>query len=111
MNTRRKPKTIKLAVGERIVAVIPEWCAGPGWSNAPTWVYIATNDGRLRQECIQPEERTPELHTLFAAGNAMCNALAAAVPSVRTKVKKAPWTPRELPPDAPLFAPLLKSGD
>lgn len=85
-----KPKTIKLQDGERIIAVIPERCSGPGWSNAPTWVYIATADGRLRQECIQPGERTPELHTLFAAGEAMCNALMAAVPSRRLRPAKQP---------------------
>ena len=77
-----KPKVIKLNYGERIIAVVPERCAGPGWSNAPTWVYIATNDGRLREECIQPEERTPELHTLFLVGKAICNALVAAVPTL-----------------------------
>lgn len=81
----KKPRTIKLAYGERIVAVVPERCNGPGWSNSPAWVYIATNDGRLREECIQPDERTLELQTLFAAGCAMCNALSAAVPSVKSK--------------------------
>lgn len=81
----KKPKTIKLNHGERVVAVVPERCAGPGWSNSPTWVFVATNDGRLREECIQSDERTPELHTLFAAGEAMCNALAAAVPTRKTK--------------------------
>ena len=78
--TKMKPKTIKLSHGERIVAVVPDRCSGPGWSNAPVWVFIATNDGRLREECIQPEERTSEMHTLFCAGEAMCKALLSAVP-------------------------------
>jgi hypothetical protein len=80
-----KVRTIKLEFGERIVAVVPERCSGPGWGNAPTWVFIATNDGRLREECIQPDERTPELHALFSAGEAMCNALTAAVPVKKGK--------------------------
>jgi hypothetical protein len=80
-----KPTTIKLARGERIIAVVPERCNGPGWSNSPAWVYIATNDGRLREECIQPEERTPELHTLFSIGETVCNALKAAVPVKKEK--------------------------
>lgn len=80
-----KPKTIKLNYGERVVAVVPELCHGPGWSNSPTWVFIATNDGRLRRECIQPDERTLELHTLFAAGEAMCNALILAVPTLKAE--------------------------
>jgi hypothetical protein len=75
-----KPKKIKLERGERIIAVVPELAAGPGWSNAPTWVYIKRNDGTLREECIQPEERTPELHALFSPGCAMCGALLFAVP-------------------------------
>lgn len=76
----KKPKTIKLHEGERVVAVVPERCAGPGWSNTPVWVYIATNDGRLREECIQPDERTPAMHALFHAGEAMMAALMLAVP-------------------------------
>ena len=80
-------RTIKLAHGERVVAVVPERCSGPGWTNLPTWVYIGTNDGRLRQECIQPEERSPALHTLFHSGEAMCNALIDAVPVKRERKK------------------------
>lgn len=80
-----KAKTIKLKHGERILAVVPERCSGPGWHNAPTWVFIATNDGRLREECIQPNERTPELQALFHAGEAMCAALFGAVPVRREK--------------------------
>lgn len=82
-NAGRQKRPLELLVGhgERVIAVVPQRAAGPGWANAPTWVYIATNDGRLREECIQPEERTRDLHTLYAAGEAMCNALLAAVPT------------------------------
>ena len=80
-----KPKTIKLNYGERVIGVCPERCAGPGWSNAVVWVHIATNDGKLRTEDIQPEERTPAMHTLFAAGEAMAQALVDAVPVVKAK--------------------------
>ena len=80
-----KPKTIKLIHGERIVAVVPEYRYGPGWSDAPVWVYIATNHGRLRQERIQPNERTPQMHVLFRAGEAMCMALMEAVPQREIK--------------------------
>lgn len=87
-----KPKKIKLRRGERIVAVVPERFSGPGWGNAPVWVYIGTNDGRLIEECIQPGERTPEMYTLFAAGEAICKALVAAVPTKRDDSAK--WPPR-----------------
>lgn len=75
-----KPKTIKLGKHETIIAVVPVRCGGPGWSNAPTWVYIRTQDGGLRQECIQPTERSAALHHLFHAGEAMCNSLIASIP-------------------------------
>lgn len=80
-----KPKKIDLAYDERIIAVVPERCFGPGWNNSPAWVYITDSSSRLRTECIQPQERTPEMNTLFAAGEAMCNALIGAVPARRAK--------------------------
>lgn len=79
-------KVINLNYGERVIAVVPERCNGPGWSNSPVWVFIATNDGGLREECIQPEERTPELNALFHAGEAMCAALKDTIRIKRKKV-------------------------
>lgn len=84
-----KPKTIILAEGERIIAIVPEYRAGPGWSNTPTWVYIDGRDGKLREECIQPDERTPALYTLFSLGASMHCALMDAVP---VRIKKAAKT-------------------
>ena len=74
-------KKILLDRGERVIAVVPERASGLGWSNSPTWVYIATTDGRLRCECIQPHQRSKDLYTLYAAGEAMCAALKSAVPT------------------------------
>jgi len=76
-----QPKVIKLARGEHITAVVPEYCSGPGWSNAPVWVYISRANGSIYTECIQPEERTKAMHTLFAPGAAMHAALIRAVPT------------------------------
>ena len=65
---------------------MPERAYGPGWSNFPTWVYIANAaNGQLRCECIQPEERSRELHTLYVAGEAMCAALKSAVPTEKSE--------------------------
>ena len=75
-----KPKVIQLQSNERIVAVVPQACSGPGWANSPVWVYIATSDGKLREECIQPAEQTKEMHTLYGIGNAVCATLIKAVP-------------------------------
>ena len=80
-----KPKKIKLARGERVIAVIPEACFGPGWANCPTFVYIERNDKKLRTECIQPDERAADLDTLLKTGAAMEQALIAAVPVVKEK--------------------------
>jgi len=80
-----KPKTITLNYGERIVGVVPEYVSGPGWANQPVWVYVGTNDGRLREECIQPTEMTAEMRTLFVAGEAMCKSLLLAVPVKKLK--------------------------
>lgn len=75
-----EPKTIELMPHERIVAVVPEPCGGPGWNNAPVVVYIATADGRLREEFIQPDEQTPQMRTLYNIGAMVCKSLIAAVP-------------------------------
>lgn len=77
-------KLIPLAYGEAVIGVVPEYCAGPGWRNAPLWVYIRTNDGKLRTECIQPGERTAEQHVLFDVGARLAQQLIASV-----EVKKA----------------------
>lgn len=78
-------KIVTLKRGEKIIAVVPEYCAGPGWSNSPTWVYISRHDETLRTVCIQPNERTPILNSLFHAGEAMCQSLQAAVPTRKAK--------------------------
>ena len=57
----KQPKKIELGPRKYIIAVSPEYASGPGWSNAPTWVYIVGDDDKLRHVCIQPDERTPEL--------------------------------------------------
>lgn len=71
---------IKLGPHEHIIAVVPQPAAGPGWANAPTWVYIENGaDGSRRCECIQPTERSAELHALYGVGATMHAALIRAV--------------------------------
>lgn len=74
-----KSKTIELQYGERILAVVPERCAGPGWVNSPIWVYIGNNDRTFREECIQPNERNAELNALFDVGCVINRSLIAAL--------------------------------
>jgi hypothetical protein len=74
-------KKIKLDRHEQIVVVVPKFCSGPGWVNVPAFVYIEHETTKqIRVECIQPEERSPDLHVLFNPGMAMCAALLDAVP-------------------------------
>ena len=83
-----KPKTIHLADGERILAVVPEYCSGQGWTNELVIVYISTGEGEIRQEYIQPEERTPTMHALFSSGSAIQAALLSAVPVEKEDASK-----------------------
>lgn len=77
---------IKLKPNEEIIAVVPEYASGPGWSNQPVWVHIEDSVTRtLRSECIQPEEQSLEMRALFAPGAAMTASLVRAVAIVRSK--------------------------
>lgn len=81
-----KPKIIKLFQHEKVIAVVPEYCSGPGWSNAVAWVHIIDySTGKHRCEDIQPEERTLDLSVLFSPGAAIASAL---MSSVKTKLVK-----------------------
>jgi hypothetical protein len=76
-------KPIPLSRTEREIAVVPEYCAGPGWANSPLWVHIADHAaGTLRSECIQTDGLTPEQLTLFRIGAVVCAEL---VESVKTE--------------------------
>lgn len=73
---------IELRKNERIVAVVPESCTGSGWSNRVVWVYIRGDMGGFRAECLQPDDQTPEMRTLFDSAAIMHRALVGAVPVV-----------------------------
>ena len=79
--TTLKPKVqIKLKKHEHIIAVVPEYCDGPGWSNRVLWVHIADGNSRTyRTEAIQPDERNRDQVVLFKAGEAMHQALVGSV--------------------------------
>lgn len=52
--------------------IITAWAtseAGPGWSNTPIWVLVREPSGKLRIECLQPDEQTGrmmDLHIISA---------------------------------------------
>lgn len=78
-------KTINLNKNERVIAVVPETCSGPGWVNQVVWVYILDDgDKTIRIDAIQPDECTRELSLLAAIGELVHKGLIAAVPVKRT---------------------------
>lgn len=81
MTKRPGPKVIALTRTQRVIAVVPEYQSGPGWSNAVAWVYVEDSaTGKVKCHAVQPEERTGDLQALFAPGAAMVAALRGAVP-------------------------------
>ncbi|KGC15473.1 hypothetical protein DM48_314 [Burkholderia gladioli] len=50
---------------EQVVTAYAEFASGPGWSNRPLWVIVRDENGKLREECIQPEEQTRDMHLMF----------------------------------------------
>ena len=79
--TTLKPKVqIKLKKHEHIIAVVPEYCSGSGWSNPVLWVHIADgNTCTYRTEAIQSDERNRDQLVLFKAGEAIHQALIGSV--------------------------------
>lgn len=72
---------------EKIVTAFAEYAAVPGWANRPLWVIVRGADLRLREECIQPEDQTAEMHALFRVSNAAHEAMRSAVESAVAKQK------------------------
>lgn len=79
---------MKLKKGESIVTAWAEYCSGPGWSNAPIWVIVRDANKGLREECIQPEDQTPEMLWLFATCASANRSMVAAVNARRLKGKE-----------------------
>lgn len=56
---------LKINKDDRIVTAWPEYVSGPGWANRPIWVIVRDGNGKLRMECIQPEDQTENIMRLF----------------------------------------------
>jgi len=75
-----KKKHKILGKDDYLVTAYPQYCAGPGWANTPVWLIIKNNEsGKLREECIQPNEFSKDMHLLFnvalSAHNVFLNAV------------------------------------
>jgi hypothetical protein len=51
--------------GDSIVTAYAEYCSGPGWSNAPLCIIVRSENGEIREECLQPHEQDYDVHQLF----------------------------------------------
>lgn len=69
----------KLGKHERIVCAYAQPASGPGWANAPLWLIVRGEDGRLREECLQPEQQGKEVEQLYAVSAALHYALLSAL--------------------------------
>ena len=56
---------MNLKPGDSIVTAYAESAAGPGWANSPVWVIVRDGDGKLRQECLQPDEQSRDMALLY----------------------------------------------
>lgn len=59
-------KKIRLNNDERIVAVVPRSCSGPGWSNQLVLIYIAGSNG-IRELALQPKDQPTFMRLAFRA--------------------------------------------
>lgn len=56
---------MNLKDGDFIVTAYAESCAGPGWANTPVWIIVQDKEGKLRKECLQPDEQNETMRTLY----------------------------------------------
>lgn len=70
-----------------VVTAYAETASGPGWSNAPIWVITRDSNNVLHQECLQPDEQTPEMAALYAVSSAAHASMVRLVETQRRKLK------------------------
>ena len=66
-------------MAREVICAYAEPAAGPGWGNSPIWVIERDENGKLHQRCIQPEEQTAEMATLYSVSAAAHSAMTKAV--------------------------------
>lgn len=71
---------VHLKNNEHILAVVPEYCSGPGRGNSLLKVHIAdANSGTYRTEFIQPSDRNRDQIILFKTAEAIHKSLVESV--------------------------------
>ena len=61
----------KLAADEHVVTAYAQRAAGPGWANTPLWVIIQDGNGKLRKECLQPEQQSGDIYLLYGLSDTL----------------------------------------
>lgn len=91
MKTPKHPsrRRILLEEHERIVTAFAQAAAGPGWANSPLWIIIANAvTGKWRQECLQPDEQTPEMALLYEFSALAHGRMTALVQRIATRSRR-----------------------
>ena len=77
---------VKLGKHEKVLAAVPEYCAGPGWSNMVVNVHIFDyQTNAYRVVYLQTDEITNDMHLIFGIGAKMHQMLIDSVPTKETK--------------------------
>lgn len=71
-----------------IVTAYAQRAAGPGWANSPLWVIVRDSGHKMREECLQPREQSPEIWALYHISEAVHNAMIHAVRQTLAKKKR-----------------------
>lgn len=85
MTGMHKEPLPKLDSADIIVTAFAENPSGPGWSNQVVWIIVRGVDGKLRQECLQSYQLTPELWYLFGVSSAIQKSMVEAVDVARSR--------------------------
>ena len=62
--------------------IVTAYCcsaSGPGWGNSPVWVIVRDREGKMREECIQPEDQTEGMSLLYGVSQAVHLAMTGSV--------------------------------
>jgi hypothetical protein len=65
---------------DTVLTAYAETAAGPGWGNSPVWLIVRSSlDGKIRQECLQPDEQSRDMYALYGVSQAAHVAMTKAV--------------------------------
>jgi len=70
---------------DRIVTAWAEPVSGPGWANRPLWIIVRDGLGNFREDCLQPDDQTVGMQTLYHVSSAVHREMVAEVEIWRRK--------------------------